>query len=313
MNFYFIINPAAKNGRSVLIWKQLQPLLDREGIIYQAYWTTRKGEGKEIARRIGEESVEPTVIAAVGGDGTVHEVVNGAGSFPHVAIGCIPAGTGNDFVRGFRLARKPKQALRQLIDDVRFGKVLAFDLGRFASRAVPDGVFANSIGCGFDAHIARTANRSKWKGRLNRFGLGSLIYVFYLVRDLFRYQPVDLDICVDGQNYSFLKAWMATVSNHPYYGGGMRIAPSAQADDGLLHVTVVGPMPRWKILALFLTVFWGGHVRMKEVCLFTGRNVCIRSAAPVPIHADGEDAGEGEVSAWIEAKGMRVIGAEPGE
>ncbi|AMX84294.1 diacylglycerol kinase [Geobacillus subterraneus] len=310
MNLYFMINPAAKNGRSVSIWKQLQPLLDREGIAYQAYWTSRKGEGKEIARRIGEESVEPTVIAAVGGDGTVHEVVNGAGSFPHVAIGCIPAGTGNDFVRGFRLARTSKQALQRLLSDVRLGRVLSFDLGRFASSAVPDGVFANSIGCGFDAHIARMANRSKWKGRLNRFGLGSFIYVFYLVRELFRYQPVDLDICVDGQNYSFLKAWLATVSNHPYYGGGMRIAPSVRADDGLLHVTVVGPMPRWKILALFLTVFWGGHVRMKEVCVFTGRNVRIRPAAPVPIHADGEDAGEGEVFAWIEPGRLRVIGVK---
>ncbi|WP_025948422.1 diacylglycerol/lipid kinase family protein [Geobacillus thermocatenulatus] len=310
MNLYFMINPAAKNGRSVSIWKQLQPLLDREGIAYQAYWTSRKGEGKEIARRIGEESAEPTVIAAVGGDGTVHEVVNGAGSFPHVAIGCIPAGTGNDFVRGFHLARTSKQALQQLLNGVRLGNTLSFDLGRFASSAVPDGVFANSIGCGFDAHIARAANRSKWKGRFNRFGLGSLIYAFYLVKELFRYQPVDLNICVDGKNYSFQQAWMATISNHPYYGGGMRIAPSARADDGLFHITVVGRMSRWKILALFLTVFWGGHVRMKEVSVFAGRNVRIRPAAPVPVHADGEEAGVGEVSAWIEARGLRVIGAE---
>ncbi|WP_233205006.1 diacylglycerol kinase family protein [Geobacillus sp. WSUCF-018B] len=118
---------------------------------------------------------------------------------------------------------------------------------------MPDGAFANSVGCGFDAHIARMANRSAWKGRFNRVGLGSLIYVLYLVIELFRYRPVDLDICIDGRNYSFQQAWMATVSNHPYYGGGMRIAPSARGDDGLLHVTVVGPMPRWKILALFLT------------------------------------------------------------
>ncbi|KPC97164.1 putative lipid kinase YtlR [Geobacillus sp. BCO2] len=251
MNLYFMINPAAKNGRSVSIWKQLQPLLDREGIAYQAYWTSRKGEGKEIARRIGEESAEPTVIAVVGGDGTVHEVVNGAGSFPHVAIGCIPAGTGNDFVRGFHLARTSKQALQQLLNGVRLGNTLSFDLGRFASSAVPDGVFANSIGCGFDAHIARAANRSKWKGRFNRFGLGSLIYVLYLVTELFRYRPVDLDICIDGRNYSFQQAWMATISNHPYYGGGMRIAPSARADDGLFHITLSGECLVGKSLRCF--------------------------------------------------------------
>ncbi|NNV05097.1 diacylglycerol kinase family protein [Geobacillus sp. C56-T2] len=310
MKLCFIINPAAQNGRSVSVWKQLQPQLDREGIAYQAYWTSRKGEGKDIARRIGEERVEPTVITAVGGDGTVHEVVNGAGMFPHVAISCIPAGTGNDFVRGFRLARKPKQALQRLINDARSGKAWTFDLGRFASRTVPDGVFASSIGCGFDAHIARAVNRSKWKGRLNRVGLGALTYAVYLVKELFCYQPTNLELFIDGRAYSFPKAWMATVSNHSYYGGGMRIAPSARADDGLLHVTVVGAISRWKILALFLPVFWGGHVRMKEVSVFAGRNVCIRPATPVPVHADGEEAGEGEVSVWVEARGLRVIGAE---
>ncbi|WP_369806436.1 hypothetical protein [Geobacillus sp. WSUCF-018B] len=61
------------------------------------------------------------------------------------------------------------------------------------------------------------------------------------------------------------------------------------------------------------SVFWGGHVRMKEVSVFAGRNVHIRPAAPVPVHADGEEVGVGEVSAWIEAKRMRVIGAELGE
>jgi len=306
MNLYFIVNPAAKNGRSATVWERVQHMLEQEGVSYEVHWTKKAGDGKRIARLIAERNAEPLVLIAVGGDGTVYEVVNGASLFPHVVIGYIPAGTGNDFARGFGMPRRPEQALQRLLT----GKVASGDLGRFVSSDVRDGVFVNSIGCGFDAHIAREVNRSKWKGRLNRLGLGTLVYVFYLVKELFRYQPTDLDICIDGQTYSFQQAWVATVSNHPYYGGGMRIAPSARADDGLLHVTVVSRLTRWKLLSVFLTVFWGGHVRMKEVSVFAGRNVRIRPAAPVPVHADGEEAGRGEVSAWIESGGLRVIGAE---
>ncbi|KZM58652.1 diacylglycerol kinase family lipid kinase [Geobacillus stearothermophilus] len=306
MKLHFIVNPAAKNGRSAAVWERVQRMLEQEGVSYEVHWTNREGDGKRIAHQIAEQNAEPLALIAVGGDGTVYEVANGASLFPHVAIGYIPAGTGNDFARGFGLPHRPEQALRRLLA----GKAASGDLGRLASSTVRDGVFVNSVGCGFDAHIARAVNRSKWKGRLNRLGLGTLTYAFYLVKELFRYQPADLDICIDGQNYSFQQAWMAAVSNHPYYGGGMRIAPSARADDGLLHVTVVGRLPRWKLLSIFLTVFWGGHVRMKEVSVFAGRNVHIRPAAPVPVHADGEEAGVGEVSAWIEARGLRVIGAE---
>lgn len=93
---------------------------------------------------------------------------------------------------------------------------------------------------------------------------------------------------IDGKTQVFHKVWFVTISNQPYFGGGMKIAPLASPADGELDFTIVHGLSRWKLLLVFLSVFLGKHTAFKEVYSGTGERITIRSDQDVPIHADGE-------------------------
>ena len=112
------------------------------------------------------------------------------------------------------------------------------------------------MGAGFDASIAVKASRSPVKKWLNYLGLGQSIYAFYLIVEIFTYKPGAVEIIVDGTRKTYEKTWFITVSNQPYYGGGMQISPSAHPQDGQLHMIVVHHLSRIKLLFVFLSVFW---------------------------------------------------------
>jgi diacylglycerol kinase (ATP) len=99
-------------------------------------------------------------------------------------------------------------------------------------------------------------------------------------------------VTIDGKEYRFENTWFVTVSNQPYYGGGMKISPDASVVDGKLNITVVSNLSRFKFLMVFITVFWGGHIRFKEVTSFDGKNISIVTEEKVYVHADGEYIGE---------------------
>jgi diacylglycerol kinase (ATP) len=307
MKLYFIVNPAAKNGRCKKVWKRLEKFLHEKHISYQVFFTSRQGDGTRIARQIIESTSETTAIIAVGGDGTVHEVANGVFPFKHGIVGYIPAGTGNDFSRGIHIPNHPRKALEHILLLVKNHCFSAYDIGQFAGPHVREGLFVSNLGCGFDAQIARKANRSKLKSLFNRLSLGKFVYVLYLIKELIFYQPAKVVLQIDGEEHLFERTWLVTISNHPYYGGGMKIAPYAKSDDGLFQIIVVDNISRLKILLLFVTVFWGGHTKMKEVKVLTGKQIHLHTSSPLPLHADGENIGSGSVSVYVQANALSVI------
>jgi diacylglycerol kinase (ATP) len=307
MKLYFIVNPAAKNGRCKKVWKRLEKVLHEKHISYQVFFTSRQGDGTRIARQIIESTSETTAIIAVGGDGTVHEVANGVFPFKHGIVGYIPAGTGNDFSRGIHIPNHPRKALEHILLLVKNHCFSAYDIGQFAGPHVREGLFVSNLGCGFDAQIARKANRSKLKSLFNRLSLGKFVYVLYLIKELIFYQPAKVVLQIDGEEHLFERTWLVTISNHPYYGGGMKIAPYAKTDDGLFQIIVVDNISRLKILLLFVTVFWGGHTKMKEVKVLTGKQIHLHTSSPLPLHADGENIGSGSVSVYVQANALSVI------
>ena len=112
MKVYFIINPNAKNGRCRDIWRTIDKELKDKGISFLAFFTEYPGHARELAEAISKQADgQPIAIAAVGGDGTVHEVINGTAGFKNVAVGFIPGGSGNDFSRGFNIPKKSAAAL----------------------------------------------------------------------------------------------------------------------------------------------------------------------------------------------------------
>lgn len=112
---YFIINPKARNGQCLKVWRNVEALLKAERISYLAFFTEYPGHAKIIASQIAANNKDEKILIAVGGDGTMHEVMNGIVNNKQVTLGFIPGGSGNDFSRGFLIPSDPPEALKMLI------------------------------------------------------------------------------------------------------------------------------------------------------------------------------------------------------
>jgi len=285
---YFIINPKAKNGYSLKVWTKVERELNRKHISYEAFLTKYKGNGYEIAEKLVAESDGSLVtIAVVGGDGTLNEIINGVITYSNVRIGFIPAGSGNDYARGFQLPKKPLNALTFILREWKHEPMLT-DVGKIVDEDGNDKYFINNMGAGLDGTISKQVNRSIVKKWLNKLSLGSLVYVYFLIKEVLFYKRTTVQLLIDGKQYEFPSTWFVTISNQPFYGGGMKIAPRAITDDGLLDIVVVHNLSRIKMLSVFVSVFWGGHTGFKEVKMMTGREISIHSSTPIEAHADGD-------------------------
>lgn len=307
MELHFIINPIAKNGYSLHVWSKVEKFLKEKRIPYHSYITKGPGDAENYVRNLLRETKRMIYLIAVGGDGTIHEVVNGSYRFNNGIVGCIPAGSGNDFSRGLKLPRSPKKAVRHLLTFFKempgLGRI---DLGKFTSNK-KTGVFVNNLGCGFDAQVVYKVNASRAKRFFNRFHLGKLTYVYYLIKELFHFKPFNVNIMIDDEEKTFSRVWLVTVANHPFFGGGMKILPDAQPTDGCLDMIIIHGISRLKILTLFLTVFWGGHTCLKGVTILRGKTIKILPDRPVYQHADGEYIGNGSVELQARANELPVL------
>lgn len=304
---HFIVNPTAKNGYSLQIWNELEQMLNNKGVSYTVYFTEYPGHAGELAKEIADSLAGvPGLIAVVGGDGTLHEAVNGIIGRENIKIADIPAGSGNDFSRGLQLPLDPSAALEGILRKIDKQPFL-MDVGKVATGGGQVHYFVNNFGAGFDAEIAYKVNRSRLKKFFNRFSLGTIVYVYFLISVALTLKRANVLLTVDDKRYEFQDTWLVNVSNHPYIGGGMKLAPDAVVNDGLLDITVIHQISRIKLLLLFVTVFWGGHKKFKEVSVFRGKNITIRSSEKMVLHADGEYIGETPVEVRLLPGKLAVV------
>ncbi|MEK4627583.1 MAG: diacylglycerol kinase family protein [Solibacillus sp.] len=282
MRLYFIINPSAGNGRGEKIWRSFENQLT---VPYETYWTQYAGHTLKIAQQIGAQSNKenPVCIIAIGGDGTIHEVLNGAGNFEHVYIGAISAGSGNDFARGY-VTFEHAQQVEQFLNN---RKAYSYDYG-IVTFNNQQKYFMNNFGIGFDALVANIANESKLKKVLNRLRLGKLSYPYFVIHALFTFKPFTITVIHNRNETIVDNVWFATVSNQPYFGGGMNLSPTSNPSDGQLEVTIVSNLSKWKLLFLFGSVFVAKHTKLKEVNQFSCRTIILKVSGPLLAHADGE-------------------------
>jgi diacylglycerol kinase (ATP) len=269
-----IVNPKAGKGRGRRYARRLRRYLEGSGLRFRAVFSRAPGDVEAQAFAACRAGCRQVVV--VGGDGTVHEAVNGilkadTGS----ALGLIPLGTGNDFAKAVGLPMDWRQACDRVVEQIRAGP-RRIDAGR-----CNDFFFANGIGVGLDARVTQASEKLKWLP-------GSLSYVAALAKVMIDGIPrTDARITHDGvllqQDISLI-----SVCNGQYIGGVFFIAPTAVNDDGLLQMVVARGVNRRQVIRLAPRVIKGTHTDAPEASFIDGRRFRIEMEKPMPVEADGE-------------------------
>ncbi|HEX5596194.1 MAG TPA: diacylglycerol kinase [Micromonosporaceae bacterium] len=217
-------------------------------------------------------------VVTVGGDGTVHLALQAVAGTP-VALGPVPAGTGNDFAAETGFPADPLAALDVIADALAAGQTRPVDLARVTG---PDGVdrwYGAVLAAGFDAIVNERANRMRWPKGPRRYDLA-------IVAELARLRPRQYMLRLDGEEHR-LAAVLVAVGNGPSYGGGMRICPAADVTDGLLDVVVAGPVSRTTLVRVKPHIYRGTHVTHPMVHSYRARTVEL-AADGITTYVDGE-------------------------
>lgn len=302
--YFFIIN--ANNAKAVKTFNSLKKAMDQEDIPYRTFYTEYSGHAIEIAKKItyiNKDLIK--AVIAVGGDGTIHEVFNGIKDHKSIPLGFISGGSGNDIVR---VLTKEVKGVKRQISYLKRNRIIKADSGimQLTGRSKNSQAFISAIGIGLDGEVAKYTNEAIYKKYLHKLKLGTLAYVFTLFKVLRFYRPGTMEIKIDGREHVFHNVWLVAVGNMPYYGGGMKICPEAKYNDGILDVCVVHNLSILKLLLLFISVFWGGHVKVQGVSQFKGKDIAITTKQPVAIHADGEYKGTTPVEIEIQPSSVSV-------
>jgi len=290
MKALLIVNEHAGKGKTKKYWPQIQRCLQNFEIEHDVHFTSGPKEAVEAARQAAANQYSHVI--AVGGDGTVNEVVNGIAG-KNTVFGVLPTGTGNDLARMLNIPTDPLLAVRRISDR----RQKSIDLLKLKSTYI-----AGAIGIGFDGAVAEDMNRASWKKRAGSFG-----YVLSTLKLIFKFPPFTLYLFIDDQTVIFRDCWLVAIGNSQFYGGGMRICPDAIEDDGILDVCVVHNLSQIELLRLFPCVFSGRHIFHPNVVCLRGKEVRIHTDPTVPIHGDGEMMGTTPSEIFIQPQALHVI------
>jgi YegS/Rv2252/BmrU family lipid kinase len=283
----YVVNPVAGKRKSVELIPRIKEAAQKRGQETCLYITEGPGDAEKKAVAALIDGCR--VVVAVGGDGTVNEVVNGIAESGAV-MGVIPAGSGNDFARTLGIPLDFEEALECVLQ----GETRSMDVGLINGRR-----FVNVASVGFDAQVVLETYKIKKRIR------GPLAYPLGVLKTLAGYRPFAMEI-ETAERTIRKQVLLAAVANGVYYGGGMKIAPEAVADDGLFDVLVVEDMPRLKILRLFPMIYSGRHLSRSEVEYFRTGKIKI-SCEEGHINSDGEIIGSCPVEMVMHAGGITVI------
>lgn len=290
-----IANPAAGANRASKIIPLVEEILKKKGIDYVFEITRCKGDETGIAKEGVKNGFN--LIVALGGDGTVNQVVNGImGS--GVTLGIIPAGTGSDLVKTLNIPVKTEDAVDLLLN----GREHLIDIGEIKGKTWGESrYFINIAGIGIDAVTVKELEYAKTIFK------GKLAYFYALFRALKRYHGLKLKIVMKDINIPMF-AYLAAVANGRFFGGGFKITPDADTADGLFDICIVEKVGIIKTLLSLTKVIKGSHTKIPEVKMYRGDNIIISSDSPMPIEIDGEVCEEDtEYFFNMLSKALRVI------
>lgn len=274
------LNPTAGRGRAGKRLERILRIFALQGVRINAVRSCCSGDIEDRVREHINAGARQVIVA--GGDGSIHEAVNGVLSAnARAALGVIPIGTGNDFAKACDITLDWEQATGELARRIVTGEATRkLDVGQMNER-----YFANSLGIGFEAKVTRFARTCRWP-------IGDLVYLLAVLRCLFDgVATPEMSIVADGNEDD--PAWrgpitLASICNGAWVGGMFHMAPMAKNADGRLDLLIAAPVSRRRVLALLPKLLRGTHIEEAEVSHCLVKSVVVSSATAVESHLDGE-------------------------
>ncbi len=288
-----LLNPHAGRGLAAVTASRLALILRERGLPVAV-----PAPGSVPAMRASAaEAVQrgDAGVVVIGGDGMCHLAIQELAGSP-TALGIIPVGTGNDFAGALGLPSDVDTAATAIADALETGQHRTVDLGRSGQRW-----WASVLCAGFDSAVNDRANRMRWPHGPRRYDLA-------LIAELARLRAVPMELELDSQTVS-LEATLVAVGNTSSYGGGIPVCPQADPQDGMLDITVVGPISRRRLVRVTPTLRRGEHLSDPAVSTYRARTITLHCNVkpPVTAYADGEPIQALPVTATCEPGALRVL------
>ena len=299
--WFAVLNVYAASKKAVSYWASAEKRLKERSLRYDCAMTGKDGSAKGITVRACRQGSRR--LLAVGGDGTIHDVLNGIAEFIYsedgngctfsdFTLAVIPVGSGNDWIKTAGVPKNVVDAVDAIVDGttarqdiVKVTLLDETDLQKELSVAY----MVNIGGVGIDARVSRYVNIEKKQGKK-----GKILYVISLIRALRERVPVDMKVFCDGVKV-FEGAYLSmALGIGKYSGGGMRQTPDALMDDGLLDLTVIPDLPLKKILPAAPRLFTGSFLKVPELISTRGKVITVipcNAGASEPVEVDGEGVG----------------------
>ena len=267
----FIVNPKAggKDGKKI---KKALPKLEKHlverGVDYVLHMTKHPNQATEITKMLIKKGATDLVV--IGGDGTLHEVINGFSDFERVNLGIIPCGTGNDFASALNLPLNPIDALDVIID----GEPKFTD---FMQMPTVRGL--NVIGTGIDVDVLKRYRAKRKKSKLS--------YTTCLISTLCKFNYCEFDAEFNGEKNHY-RSFIAAVANGNRFGGGLEICPPADPTDGTLDFVAVDEIARLKIIGAFLKLKKGKILEIPQAHHYQTKKISVFPTEKFTVNVDGE-------------------------
>lgn len=312
--WFTVVNVYAASKTASQRWEKAEARLKEKGIVYHGNRTGRSGNAMEITFDAAMAGYRKFV--AVGGDGTVHDVLNGiaayvesmsgyssALTFADFTLAVIPLGSGNDWIKSTGVPKDILEAV-DLLADPKIGKqdVVRASVLDYAMRPMSDSYMVNVGGIGIDARVCVNVNAQKKAGRR-----GKILYVTSLIRAIKERQPAGAKVVCDGKTVFEGPYYSMAFGVGKYSGGGMRQTPAAVMDDGLVDVTIIPVLPFKRILQEAWRLFTDSFLTIPELVTVKAKSVLvtpIEGYSEEPVEVDGEVVGK--ISAGFEVLDTQI-------
>lgn len=289
IHYEIIINPASGSGKGSRVWKIIQQALYDQHVSFSDHISHSAGQPRQIVLQLLQSpAFHPDCIIVIGGDGTLHEVISGlmkAEQNVPIPVAYIPAGTGNDFARGYGISTNPTQALQQILNNQQLHTI---NIGEFNNND-EHGIFINNFGIGFDAAIVHQTNASKMKRFLNHHHLGSLSYISKAIGVLIHQPSFNVQVTVDSHQYHFPNGFLVVSSNHPYIGGGIKVAPDQKINQTELELVVLEKHDPLSLLGAIILFAIGKVAHSRFAHIFRGTTIKYGISPAQHGQIDGEE------------------------